>query len=71
MARGARVPSCGSACSCVSSAGRKWEVAAWGRNLTDTEYFYGKLSLISFFGREQGNPAPPLEWGLTFKRNFN
>jgi outer membrane receptor protein involved in Fe transport len=44
-------------------AGKKWEVAAWGRNLTDVQYFYGKLSLISFFGREQGNPAPPMEWG--------
>jgi iron complex outermembrane recepter protein len=52
-------------------AGKKWELAAWGRNLTDTEYFYGKLSLISFFGREQGNPAPPLEWGLTLKRTFD
>ena len=51
--------------------GKKWEVSAWGRNLTDIQYFYGKLSLISFFGREQGNPAPPLEWGLTFKRNFD
>jgi len=48
----------------------KWDVALWGRNLTGKEYFWGKLSLISFFGREQGNPAPPLEWGITFKRNF-
>ncbi len=52
-------------------AGKKWEIAAWGRNLTGVQYFYGKLSLIGFFGREQGNPAPPMEWGVTFKRNFN
>ncbi|HEY6453742.1 MAG TPA: TonB-dependent receptor [Steroidobacteraceae bacterium] len=52
-------------------SGKKWEVAAWGRNLNDKEYFYGKLSLISFFGREQGNPAPPLEWGISFKRTFD
>ena len=52
-------------------AGNKWEVALWGRNLTNEGYFSGKLSLISFFGREQGNPAPPLEWGITFKRNFD
>jgi len=50
--------------------GKSWEVALWGRNLTDKGYFWGKLSLISFFGREQGNVAPPLEWGITFKRNF-
>jgi len=48
----------------------KWDIALWGRNLTDKGYFSGKLSLISFFGREQGNVAPPFEWGITFKRNF-
>ncbi|HTT00529.1 MAG TPA: TonB-dependent receptor [Steroidobacteraceae bacterium] len=53
-----------------ASPGNKWETSLWGRNLTGKEYFYGKLSLISFFGREQGNPAPPLEFGVTFKRNF-
>jgi hypothetical protein len=47
-----------------------WEVSLWGRNLADKAYFSGKLSLISFFGREEGNVAPPLEWGLTLKRNF-
>jgi iron complex outermembrane receptor protein len=51
-------------------ANKAWEVALWGRNLTDRQYFYGKLSLISFFGREQGNPAPPREYGLTVKRSF-
>jgi outer membrane receptor protein involved in Fe transport len=49
---------------------RKWEVSLWGRNLTDKEYFDGKLSLLTFFGREQGNPAPPREYGISFKRNF-
>ena len=49
---------------------KKWEVSAWGRNLTDKEYFAGKLSLITFFGREQGNPGPPREFGVTFKRSF-
>jgi iron complex outermembrane receptor protein len=51
-------------------ANKSWEVAFWGRNLLDKGYFYGKLSLISFFGREQGNPAPPLEYGFTVKRTF-
>lgn len=50
--------------------GKKWDVSLWGRNLTNKEYFDGKLSLITFFGREQGNPAPPREYGVTFKRNF-
>jgi iron complex outermembrane receptor protein len=52
------------------SASKKWQTSLWGRNLTDKEYFYGKLSLITFFGREQGNPAPPREYGVTFQRKF-
>jgi iron complex outermembrane receptor protein len=52
------------------TADKKWQASLWGRNLTDKEYFYGKLSLITFFGREQGNPAPPREWGVTFQRKF-
>jgi iron complex outermembrane receptor protein len=47
-----------------------WEVALYGRNLTDKAYFNGKLSLVSFFGREQGNVAAPREFGLTVKRSF-
>jgi iron complex outermembrane receptor protein len=49
---------------------KKWLVSLWGRNLTNKEYFSGKLSLITFFGREQGNPAPPREYGVTFERKF-
>jgi iron complex outermembrane receptor protein len=52
------------------SASKKWQMSLWGRNLTDKEYFYGKLSLITFFGREEGNPAPPREYGLTVQRKF-
>jgi iron complex outermembrane receptor protein len=52
------------------NANKKWNVALWGRNLANREYFSGKLSLITFFGREQGNPAPPREYGLTFERKF-
>jgi iron complex outermembrane recepter protein len=47
-----------------------WEIAVFGQNLTDEEYFNGKLSLVGFFGREQGNPAVPRTWGLSFRRNF-
>ena len=49
---------------------RDWEISVYGRNLTNEEYFNGKLSLIGFFGREQGNPGPPREYGVTFKRSF-
>jgi iron complex outermembrane receptor protein len=52
------------------AADQEWEISVYGRNLTDKEYFNGKLSLIGFFGREQGNPAAPREFGVTFKRNF-
>ena len=47
-----------------------WEVALYGKNLTDETYYNGKLSLVGFFGREQGNVAAPLELGVTVKRNF-
>jgi iron complex outermembrane receptor protein len=49
---------------------KNWELSLYGRNLTDKVYFAGKLSLIGFFGREQGNVAPPREFGLTIKHNF-
>ncbi|HEY4647335.1 MAG TPA: TonB-dependent receptor, partial [Steroidobacteraceae bacterium] len=52
------------------SPDNSWEVALYGQNLTDEEYFNGKLSLVGFFGREQGNPGTPQTWGLTFERNF-
>jgi iron complex outermembrane receptor protein len=52
------------------SASKGWEAAAYGRNLANKEYFAGKLNLVSFFGREQGNPGAPREWGVTFKHNF-
>ena len=53
-----------------TSPSKLWDVSLWGRNLTDKAYFSGKLSLITFFGREEGNVAPPLMWGITFKRSF-
>jgi hypothetical protein len=39
-------------------------------HLTDEGYFNGKLNLVGFFGREQGNPGVPRTWGLSFKRTF-
>ena len=52
------------------SKSEQWEVALYGDNLTDKGYFNGKLNLVSFFGREQGNPGAPRTWGLSFKRTF-
>ena len=47
-----------------------WSMALYGTNLTDEEYFNGKLSLVTVLGREQGNIAPPRQWGLSIKRAF-
>lgn len=52
------------------STSEQWEVALYGDNLTDEEYFNGKLNLVGFFGREQGNPGIPRTWGISFKRTF-
>ena len=53
-----------------ASRSQQWEVALYGDNLTDEGYFNGKLNLVGFFGREQGNPGAPRTWGLSFKRSF-
>jgi iron complex outermembrane receptor protein len=50
--------------------GNRWSVSAYGLNLTDEYYFWGKLSLLANSGREQGNVAPPREWGLNLRYNF-
>ena len=52
------------------SPGEDWSVALFGTNLTDEEYFHGKLSLVTVLGREQGNVARPREFGLAIKRTF-
>jgi iron complex outermembrane receptor protein len=53
-----------------TSAAEDWSVALFGTNLTDKEYFHGKLSLVTVLGREQGNIAAPREWGVAIKRSF-
>jgi iron complex outermembrane receptor protein len=52
------------------SADQGWSMALFGTNLTDEVYFNGKLSLVTVLGREQGNVAPPRQWGLSLKRSF-
>ena len=49
---------------------RRGPVPLYALNLTDEYYFYGKLSLLGNSGREQGNPAPPREVGLSVRFNF-
>jgi iron complex outermembrane receptor protein len=53
-----------------TSPDASWSVSGYGLNLTDEYYFYGKLSLLANSGREQGNPAPPRELGVTFRYDF-
>jgi iron complex outermembrane receptor protein len=47
-----------------------WSAALFGTNLTDEEYFDGKLALQAALGREQGNIAAPRQWGVSFRRSF-
>lgn len=47
-----------------------WDVSVFGTNLTNKAYFNGKLSLVTILQRQQGNVAPPREWGITVKRRF-
>jgi iron complex outermembrane receptor protein len=53
-----------------ASQDRGWSIVGFGTNLTDEVYFNGMLSLVTVLGREQGNVAPPRQWGLAFKRSF-
>jgi iron complex outermembrane receptor protein len=52
------------------SPNQSWSMALFGTNLTDEVYFNGMLSLVTVLGREQGNVAPPREYGVTFRRSF-
>ena len=47
-----------------------WTFSAYGLNLTNEYYFFGKLSLLGNSGREQGNAAPPREVGVNLRFNF-
>lgn len=50
--------------------GEEWSVALFANNLTDEEYFHGKLSLVTVLGCEQSNIAAPRQMGLSIKREF-
>jgi iron complex outermembrane receptor protein len=53
------------------SADQRWETSLLVSNLTDEEYFYNTFDLLSLAGFASAQPAPPREWGLTFRRTFD
>jgi iron complex outermembrane recepter protein len=52
-----------------STPDERWSVVAFGTNLTDASYYYGKM-FISGNGQVKGIPGRPREWGLTLRRTF-
>ena len=54
----------------VASSGN-WEVALWGQNLTDEDYFSTGLDLGPDFGLVQMIPTRPRAYGLELKAYFN
>jgi iron complex outermembrane recepter protein len=51
----------------LSPEGAPWEVALWGKNLSDELY---RVNIISFFGEEVSQFGPPLTYGLDFTVRF-
>ena len=47
----------------------RWHVRAFGKNLTDHEYFVSRVPFADTFG--VGLPASPRTWGVTLGYNFN
>ena len=48
-----------------------WQLSVYGLNLTDEEYYHGRLALTTAgLGREQGNIGAPREFGVTISRDF-
>jgi outer membrane receptor protein involved in Fe transport len=49
----------------------KWSIAALGTNLTNKEYYLALFDLRAFGeGMESGTPAPPREYAINVKYNF-
>ena len=53
----------------ASSDGR-WELTAFGTNLSDERYMTNGLQSYGSFGTADGTFGPPREWGLTLKAQF-
>jgi iron complex outermembrane receptor protein len=53
------------------AANGKWSIAALGTNLTNKEYYLALFDLRAFGeGMESGTPAPPREYAINVKYNF-
>jgi iron complex outermembrane receptor protein len=47
----------------------KWEVAAWGKNLTDEEYDQERF-FSDFIGMVSAGQGTPRQYGMTFNYNL-
>ena len=48
----------------------RWEIAAYGRNLTDERYWHTQPSEVGIFGNATAVISRPATYGLTFRYNF-
>jgi iron complex outermembrane recepter protein len=53
------------------SLDERWEASLLVTNLADEEYFYNTFDLLNLAGFASAQPAPPREWGLSFRRTFD
>jgi iron complex outermembrane receptor protein len=53
------------------SSDQRWETSLLVTNLADERYFYNTFDLLNLAGFANAQPAPPREWGLTFRRTFD
>ena len=47
-----------------------WEIAAYGRNMTDKIYKYFAIDQLAGFGLSRASYSDPREYGITIKRRF-
>lgn len=52
------------------SQNRRWEVAAWGRNVTDQLYWLRQPEGVGVFGTAQANASRPATYGLSVRYNL-
>jgi iron complex outermembrane receptor protein len=52
------------------SSNERWELTAFGTNLTDERYMTNGLQAYGSFGTADATFGPPEEWGLTLKVQF-
>ena len=52
------------------SKNRRWEVAAWGRNLTDELYWLRQPEGVGVFGTANANVSRPATYGLSIRYNL-